>query len=333
MYVRSMWVHSVIFSVGWLGTAAALGAEVVEHSGYPDCIELRNEHTRVVVCPACGGRVLEYSLNAANALYLDPKQNGWIWEPGKAPTNPYGGRLDIGPEKIVPKHPALWLGRWQSEIIGPRNVRLISQEDEATGVQLVREFRLDENSSRLTCTQIIRNVSDETKHWCHWSRTLARGGGIALIPLKGFSRFPNKYIMYEPKSLIDYAPRDPNIRFRDDFLEILGTPRQPKLGMDSYAGWLCYLTTNDLMFVKRFPTYPDRVYNEVAAITISIWYFKDIMCELEPIGPMENIKPGQSASFTETWWLLPHEFPQDRTQVNTGQIADMIRRHTGGAPG
>jgi len=332
MYGRSIWVHSVICSMGWLGTAAALDAQVVEHSGYPDCIELRNEHTRVIVCPACGGRVLEYSLDGKNALYLDPRQNGWIWEPGQAPTNPYGGRLDIGPEKIVPKHPALWLGRWQSEIIGSRNVRLTSQEDEATGVQLVREFRLDEDSSKLTCTQIIRNVSDETKHWCHWSRTLARGGGIALVPLEGFSRFPNKYIMYEPKSLIDYAPRDPNIRLRDCFLQILGTPRQPKLGMDSYAGWLCYLTTNDLMFVKRFPTYPNRVYNEVAAITISIWYFKDIMCELEPIGPMETIAPGQSASFTETWWLLPHEFPRDRTQVNTGQIADMVRRHTDGSP-
>ena len=43
---------------------------------------------------------------------------------------------------------------------------------------------------------------------------------------------------------------------------------RPKLGMDSYAGWFCYLMKNDLMFVKRYPTYPDRVYNEVAGLTI-----------------------------------------------------------------
>ena len=36
--------------------------------------------------------------------------------------------------------------------------------------------------------------------------------------------------------------------------------------MDTYAGWFAYLMKKDLMFVKRFPTYPDRVYNEVAGL-------------------------------------------------------------------
>ncbi len=83
---------------------------------------------------------------------------------------------------------------------------------------------------------------------------------------------------------------------------------------------------NDLMSVRRFPTYPDRVCDEVAALTISIWYFKDLMCGLEPIGPMETIPPGQSASFTETWWLLPYTFPRDRTRLDTGRIADALRK-------
>ena len=52
------------------------------------------------------------------------------------------------------------------------------------------------------------------------------------------------------------------------FLEILGTPRKPKLGMDSYAGLIAYLSPNNLLFVKRFKTYPDRVYNEAAGLTI-----------------------------------------------------------------
>jgi hypothetical protein len=203
---------------------------------------------------------------------------------------------------------------------------LTSQKDAATGVQLIREFTLDATSSRLTCTQIIRNISAQTKHWCHWSRTLAVGGGICLIPLEGFGRFPNGYVMYEPGSLINFQPQDPNIRTRDGFLEILGTPRYPKLGMDSHAGWFCYLTTNDLMFLKRYPTYPDRAYNELAALTISIWYYKDIMCELEPIGPMETIRPGASASFTETWWLLPHAFPTDRRSVDLAKIAKAVRQ-------
>ena len=64
---------------------------------------------------------------------------------------------------------------------------------------------------------------------------------------------------------------------RDGFLEILAPPRKPKLGFDTYAGWLGYALPNDTLFVKRFPTYPDRVYNEAAGLTLSVWY---------PTGPL-----------------------------------------------
>ena len=304
----------------------ARGARIIEHSGYSDCIELFNDSTRIVLCPAVGGRILEYSLNGKNSLYLDPKQTGWLWT-GQAPIDPSGGRFDIGPEMTIPRHPKLWLGRWQGQITGPRAARLISEEDDATGVRLIRDFELDKSSSKLVCKQNVRNISNQTRYWCHWSRTLALGGGVCVIPLTEPSRFPNKYVMYGPGSCINFRPSDPNIRVRDGFLEIIGTPANPKLGMDSYAGWLCYLTTNDLMFVKRFPTYPDRVYSEVAGLTISIWYYKDIMCELEPIGPMEKIAPGKSASFTETWWLVPFEFPAQGTNVDLDRLAKVVETH------
>ena len=41
---------------------AAEGAKVVSFYGYDDCIQLRNDQVSVVLCPAAGGRVLEYSL-------------------------------------------------------------------------------------------------------------------------------------------------------------------------------------------------------------------------------------------------------------------------------
>ena len=161
--------------------------------------------------------------------------------------------------------------------------------------------------------------------WCHWSRTLAEGGGICLVPLTANSRFPKSYIMYGPGAALSFT-NDPNVRLRGGFLEILGTPQYPKLGMDSYAGWLCYLLKSDLMFVKRFPTYPNRVYNEMAAITVCIYYFKDIMCELEPMGPMERIAPGASASFTEDWWLLPYPFPGKAANLNLDEISREVER-------
>ncbi len=326
-------VMLLLTSVGTSQAQAFAGAGLIDYAGYKGCVLLQNKDTRVVLDPNLGGRVLEYSSRpdapmahkGQNAIFLDPAQNGWTYTPEKPGIDPTGGRLDIGPEMVIPQHPALWLGRWKAEIIGPRATRLVSQEDKATGVQLVREFRLDKTSSHLKVTQTIRNTSKETKHWCHWSRTLAKGGGVCLIPLSPGSRFPQDYITYGPGSVMDYHPKEqPAAQVRDGFLQIFGEPQFPKFGIDSYAGWLAYLTRDNLLFVKRFPVYPNKPYNEMAAITISIYYFKDVMCELEPIGPKTNILPGKSASYTEDWWLLPYPFPKSGEQVNLKALSAIV---------
>ena len=297
------------------------GTGRIDYHGYARCVKLENPNCRLVLCHQCGGRVLEYSWKGRNVMALSPKAAGKVYDPktqrGGAAD---GGRFDIGPENTIPPHPDLWVGQWTAEITGPRAARLTSPPDAATGVQLVREFQLHETSSRLRCTQIIKNVSKQTRHWCHWSRTFAPGGGICVIPLTPGSRFPNSYIMYGPDSVMMYRPSDPNIIVRDGFLLITGTPAHPKLGMDSCAGWLAYVMKNDLMFVKRFGTYPDRPYNEMAALTLSIWYYKDELCELEPIGPKNNIAPGKSASFTEDWWILPHKYPPDPAKLDLEKV-------------
>ena len=303
-------------------------AEVVSYYGYRDCVQLKNQQTRVILCPAAGGRILEYSLLGKNVLYLDPKGAGGIYEPGKKGPSMTAGRFDIGPEQTIPKHPQLWMGRWQATITGPRSARLTSQADEPTGVQLTRDFTLDPTSTSLTCRQTIKNVSRDPVAYCHWSRTFALGKGICVIPLTRPSRFPNGYVMYGPGPAINFRPEDPNIRRRDQFLEITAAPRYPKLGMDSYAGWFAYLMKNDIMFVKEFPTYKNRVYNEVAGLTMSIWYPDRPMCELEPIGPQENLEPNESASFTETWRLLPYPFPAAGKPVDLPKLSALVRKNS-----
>ncbi len=282
------------------------GVKVTPYFGYKSAIELTNGKIKVVLCPEVGGRILEYSSEGKNALFLSEQEK--TWKPGDS-LQSSAGRFDIGPELVIPQRKALWDGEWTGEIVRDRHARLTSPDDQATGVRLVRDFVLDAKSSKLLCTQTIINISDAPVEWCHWSRTFAIGRGICVIPLTKPSRFPNSYVMYEEGSLINMRPEDPNIRVRDGYLEILATPRKPKLGFDSYAGTIAYLSPNDLLFVKKFRTFRDRVYNEAAGLTISVWYPDGDMVELEPIGPRERLEPGQSAGFTEEWWLAPMPFP------------------------
>ena len=314
----------LLFVVSFVFVVSELqAAKTISFFGHDDCIQLSNKRTRVILCPAVGGRVLEYSLDGKNALYLDPEEEGWTYEPGKR-IDVSAGRFDIGPEKLIPSRPQLWMGRWTGQITGDHSARMISVADKATGTQLIRDFELSETGTKLLCRQTIKNISDETTEWCHWSRTFALGNGICVIPLSKSTKFPNHYVMYESGKTINFHPEDPSIFRKGQYLIVSDVPRNPKLGMDSMVGWFAYLMKNDLMFVKRFPTYPNRVYNEVAGLTISIWYPKDRRVELEPIGPRERLRPGESASFTETWELLPHSFPKDVNRLDPIKIEKMV---------
>jgi enterochelin esterase-like enzyme len=309
---------------------AAEGAEVVSYYGYDDCIQLNNDSVSVVLCPSAGGRVLEYSHDGQNVLYLPPGDEGWRYGPQSQRGTMNAGRFDIGPEKVVRRGKILWMGPWQGEITGDRSARLTSEYDTESGARLVREFELDESTSRLRCTQTIINESERRVSLCHWSRTFAVGGGIAVIPRSPRGRFPRGYVMYEQGNTVSFQPEDPSIQVSDEAVIVSAAPEFPKLGFDSHAGWLAYLAPTNQMFVKRFRTFPHRAYNELAALTISVWYPEQDRVELEPIGPAEDLAPGQRASFTEEWWLLPHDFPQRSEELSYAAIEKKVLQDTKG---
>ena len=307
-------------------------ARVVTYHGYTQAIELKRGNARAVLCPQAGGRVLEFSVEGKNAMFLDEDEKNW--QPGK-PGPASAGRFDYGPELTVIAHPKIWSGEWSGEITGAHSAKLTSPREEAAGIQLVREFSLvtHNKSVGLSCKQTMINVSKEVREVCHWGRSFSPGGGICVIPLGNRpSRFPSKYAMYEESAIINVRNKDDLIRERDGFLEILAPPRKPKLGFDVQAGWLGYVMPNNTLFVKRFATYPDRVYNEAAGLTLSVWYPTGPRIELEPIGPRERLQPGESASFTEDWWLLSHPFPKDGQKIDLPRLSEQVAKQTATPP-
>jgi hypothetical protein len=328
MFARSL---PVVFVALWSATGPAHAEEptarVVASHGYSQAVELKLGKTRAVLCPQAGGRVLEFSVDGVDTMYFEEAEKNW--KPGK-PGPISAGRFDYGPELTVIAHPKAWAGEWTTEITKTNSVKLTSPKEDA-GIQLTREFTLIPHDKfvGLSCKQTMTNVSKEVREVCHWGRSFSPGGGICVIPLGDRpSRFPSKYAMYEDSAVINVKATDEKIRERDGFLEILAPPRKPKLGFDTYGGWLAYAMPNDTLFVKRFPTYPDRVYNEAAGLTLSVWYPTGPRIELEPIGPRERLKPGESASFTEDWWLLSHPFPKKGQQLDLKALAEQVTKQT-----
>ncbi|MCC4211260.1 hypothetical protein [Leeuwenhoekiella parthenopeia] len=312
----------IIFSVFCL-SAKAQRAQYISAYEYEGCILLENKNTRVILNPNLGGSVLEYSLHGKNILFENPKHDGRIWKGGEERFEVPGGRMDVGPEKTTPFR-ASFFNKWQAKITGKLSATMTSPIDTVLGLKLIREFILDSESSRLTCTQTIENTGNIPQAYAHWSRTLAKGGGICLIPIAQNKRLPQGYALYRDQQTIDFNPvPEKNIRKRNGILEILGPTSVPKFAIESDAGWIAYIHQNDLLFIKTFPVYPDKLYGDMLSNQVSIWYYKNEKCEIEPLGPLEVIKPGQRISFTETWDLLAYEFPKNKlTPLN--QINGLI---------
>jgi hypothetical protein len=326
MSARSLLVAVAVVTCGPVFAEEPTAREIPFH-GYTKAVELKLGKTRAILCPQVGGRVLEFSVDGKDAMWLDEYEKKWT--PGK-PAPSSAGRFDYGPELTVTAHPKAWGGEWTAEITKTNSVKLTSPKEDA-GIQLVREFTLVSHNGvvGLSCKQTMTNVGKDVREVCHWGRSFSPAGGICVIPLGDRpSRFPSKYAMYEDGAVINVRPRDENIRERDGFLEILAPPRKPKLGFDTFAGWLAYVVPNNTAFVKRFPTYPDRVYNEAAGLTLSVWSPKGAQIELEPIGPRERLKPGESASFTEDWWLLSHPFPKKGENIDLKALAEQVAKQT-----
>jgi len=298
----------------------------VEAYGYQNCIELKNAKVKVILDPNVGGRILSYELGGKNILYENRALNGKIWEKGMPKFEVSGGRFDIGPEKTAPVRESFH-NTWKAEITGKNSARLTSQMDTVVGVQLIRDFILSDNSSHLRCIQHIKNVTKKVQNYAHWSRTFTKGGGICLVPLNTNSRLPKGYAIYQPNStLIDYnPPQEENLRVREGILEMIGTPNYPKFVMDSNAGWLAYNSKDNLLFIKKFKANENKIYGDILSNQVSVWYYKEEKCEIEPIGPLETILPGKTVSYTEDWWLMEHQYPEDK-KVNLTEVNQIIQK-------
>jgi hypothetical protein len=303
------------------GTATAqeivklpVGISRVDVGSYKNCFEVGNGTVRVVLGHHRGGRILVYERDEKNVLYL-ADESGWAPDAKGKARHLTAGRFDVGPEQLQVRGEDLWQGAWIATATGDREVTMISKVDSKSGLHVTRKFTLAESTSQLSIVQTVVNKSDKPVRQCFWSRTFAVHGGIAIVPCDSKkSLMPNLYCMCPNGKTINFRPEDPAIRRVDDFLLVEGPPQFAKLGMDSVNGWVAYQTQQDQLFVKRFPVADQANYGELAGYNLSIWYPKESFlstCEVEPIGPMKELAPNESDSFTVQWWLLENEFPQN----------------------
>lgn len=183
----------------------------------------------------------------------------------------------------------------------PDGVSLETPTEAGTGIRKRIEIRLAENKPSLTLTHTLTNDGLWPIELAPWAITQFRLGGTVVLPMPVENADPDGLLPNRHFALWPYARiNDPRLKLGNDFILFRADALLPpfKIGFFNTHGWLAYWL-DGVLFRKIFDVnekllYPDNNCN--AEI-----YCNDRFVELESMGPLKRLSPGESLSHMETW--------------------------------
>jgi hypothetical protein len=276
-----------------------------------------NKHLRLEYLATAGPRIVR--------LFLAGSDENLLAEvPDLKEDTPYGDyffrgghRLWYAPEAFPQSYIPDNGGMTVEEL--PDGVRLCQPTEAATGIRKSIEIRLHDDGPHVTLVHRLQNDGPEPVELAPWAITQLSLGGLVVVPLRvapapgnNNGLLPDRHLVLWPYT----CWQDARLHVQDEYVlvEAQARPTACKVGTWNRRGWLGYLRQG-VFFLKRSQpqpgqTYPDKDCNAEV-------YCKDRFVELETLGPLCRLEPGQAATHVETWELYPG--------VDVPQTADGIR--------
>jgi len=298
---------SIVFIWGvWPPAALPKGAiSRITYRGWKDSYLLTNGQGRLVIVPAIGGRIMEYSLNGRNCIFENPAEYGKVYPQQNQIWYNYGGYktwnspADRWQPKGWPPDPALDYGPANIEITGSDSLRIIGAPSLASGLLLIKDISLDAKGEA-TLVQRIRNISSETSEWGVWDVTQVKTPCFVAFPINVKTHLPGG-LYY----MIEGSEKSKQWTVEGGVCIVEYRREAGKIGSDVSEGWMAYFHDR-LAYIKRFPPliegalYPD---NGTSAQVFTSGGKPDYI-EMEILSPIFRLKPGEEASLTERWNLV-----------------------------
>jgi uncharacterized protein DUF4380 len=278
--------------------------------GWPNTYRLSNGIVAARVVTDVGPRIMDFRpAGGANLLHTREGVGG-------AGEDKYmfrgGWRLWIAPERTETTY-ALDNSACQVELVGDTTLRVTAPPQPAAGIQKQVEVTLKPGEPRLRITSRIKNVSDHPLTYAAWSLPVLAPGGRAFLPLDigSLTAFDatRRLILWSYAKLADPRYHCADRLVQIDHTRVQAAPAaqtgrhrdESKIGVDSSQGWQAYLLHGTL-YLKRFPHDPAGQYPDGGA-TMEVYSNHEFL-ELEHLGPLTTIAPGEEIVFPEDWWLF-----------------------------
>ncbi|MFI5258093.1 MAG: hypothetical protein ACHQ01_00565 [Candidatus Limnocylindrales bacterium] len=262
---------------------------------------LDNGRCWVDVLATGGPRIVGFGLSGRDNFLVETPQISW--DAGYGTYDLLGGhRLWFAPETSLCSVPdATGLTLTAIPDAAAPAVRLVGPVEGPTGLRRTMEIRLDADSAAVTVHHVIANEGSGEIELAPWGITQLRLGGVAVVPMapeaKEHALQPNQVVALWPYAFWS----DDRLHIGDRTLTVAGRPAKAfKVGCLDTSGVAAYLR-DGLLFVLRFDPAVGAARADFGC-NVEV-YVDESAIELESLGPLECLGPGEATAHDESWEL------------------------------
>lgn len=275
--------------------------EHLAYGGWPNCVRLTDGRVELVAASDVGPRILWLGVVGGENLF-GGLQEEWGLTGGEE-WRLYGGHRFWHSPEAKPRSYYPDNGPLQVEVEGENALYLIQPPEPTTGMQKTIGLTLTEDH-----VEVVHTLTNEGL-WpvdaAPWALSVMATNSLAIIPQPQGdpeTLLPNRTLTLWPYTDMT----DPRVHWGRKFITLRQDPAiaQPiKMGLNAEDGW-CACLVGDTLFLKCFDYFADVLYPDNGCTVES--YTNDRFLELETLGPMVYLEPGDSATHVERWYLFEH---------------------------
>ena len=276
----------------------------VDFEGWEECLRLANERLELICTTTAGPRILRMGApDGPNFFWREPGANA----PRRDGTwHIYGGhRIWHGPEDqqltYQPDNDPVTV-----DTPAANRVLLTSPVEAATGAQKSLEIALHDSLPWVSLAHRITNRGLWTVTLAPWGISAMAPGGEAVLPQPPYVSHDEQVAPDRTLVLWSYTNLDdPRLVWGEREIRIkhdahAGEPT--KIGTRG-GGAVAWYVHPDFALCKTLSQVEGAEYADLgSAVEV---YSCDAFLELETLGPLETLEPGQSAVLREDWLALP----------------------------
>lgn len=285
--------------------------ETIAYRAWANNLRIDNGEAELIVTLDVGPRIMSYRLAGGTNVFKEYAEQ--MGGSGESEWRIRGGhRQWTGPEDHTRTY-ALDNGPVRATEVDKGLLRFTPAPEGVYGLQKELDVRLASSGSRVTVVHRYTNIGEGPIELAPWSVSVMAPGGVEIIPLP--DKRPHPSNPKQARSAADFAPnqlmavwpyldfQDPRWRFGTKFITLRHDEgRGPtKLGLAHRMGSVGYLNASTL-FVKWFEYRAGQLYPDDGVNFET--FTNEEMLEIETLGPLISLDPGQAVEHTERWELF-----------------------------